>query len=61
MAFHGDLQVEERTSDSGSKYLVKVDPAKQAKNKAAEQPGPVTSETAKGITPEAPTPPAKGK
>lgn len=61
MPFFGDLPTEERTSDSGSKYLVKVDPEKQAKNKAAEQPGPVTSETAKGENPAASSTPAKGK
>jgi hypothetical protein len=54
MPFYGELPTEERTSDSGSKYLVKIDPTKQeAKNKAAAQPGPVTSETAKGEQPKA--------
>jgi len=65
MPFFGDLPTEERTSDSGSKYLVKVDPTKQAKNKAAQQPGPVTSQTAKGEgqepPAEPPATPAKGK
>ena len=58
MPFYGNLPTETRKSDSGSEYSVKVDPTK-AKNKAAAQPGVVTSQTAKGEA--APAAEAKSK